>query len=316
MTMPFISRYDARLLLSTTPPTGFEEPTIVTPPPVSPTGYSDLPSDHEEMFYFDESERQEIAQRKLRRKRDEQQHKRIRLREAEDKQREENIRLSKIPPPDQILLMSRTLEALNSSPSPSLLEIKILANHGNDPRFASFLGKDGKYRTYWESLKSGQQSTEKSGSSEQPKLSQVENNGLQGIADYGESSDEADVDQEDEEQEHADGGDEDNQTKNDDKLEGTSRTTITVTSDPLSPTHDLSPAIELVESADPLDEVQPPGLPTHPVPGIHDSLPDKPIDETERLRRQARAKEWAAQRKKLGSPAKEDTSARPSDLIE
>ncbi|EGG10975.1 uncharacterized protein MELLADRAFT_102807 [Melampsora larici-populina 98AG31] len=312
----WVDRYDARLLLPTTPPTGFEEPTILTPPPVSPTGYSDLPSDHEEMFYFDESERQEIAQRKQRRKRDEQQHKRIRLREEEEKQREENIRLSKIPPPDQMLLMSRTLEALNSSPSPSLLEIRILANHYQDSRFASFLGKDGKYRLYWEEMKLGKHST-KNSADEQPKVSQVENNGLQGIADYGESSDEAEVGEDDEEQENVHECEEQNQTYENDKLEGKTRSAIPVTSDPLSPTRNpSSPAGELVEPIDPSDEVLPPGSPTDLVPIIDDSLAHKPIDEAERLRRQARAKEWAAQRKKLGSPAKEDISTRPPDLIE
>ncbi|KAH9810558.1 hypothetical protein DFH28DRAFT_902770 [Melampsora americana] len=315
----WVDRYDARLLLSRTPPHGFEEPTIITPPPVSPTGYSDLPSDHEEMFYFDEMERQEIAQRKLRRKRDEQQHKRIRLREEEEKQREENIRLSKIPPSDQILLMSRTLEALNSSPSPSLLEIRILANHGNDPRFASFLGKDGKFRSYWESMKSGKQAT-KNATSEKSKVSEVQINGLQGIADYGESSDEGDAVKEDGEHEHVDGNEEESQTKNDDKLEGTSRSTRLVTSDPPSVTRNPSPPTGgLVKPIDPPGEDLPLGSPTDPelnVLNIHDTLAHKPIDEAERLRRQARAIEWAARRKKLGSIVTEDMSTRSPDPTE
>jgi hypothetical protein len=61
-----IGRYDARLLLS--PPRASStlsnlDPQITTPPHLSPTGYSDLPSDHEEMFYFEPHERLEIAQK-------------------------------------------------------------------------------------------------------------------------------------------------------------------------------------------------------------------------------------------------------------
>lgn len=212
-------------------------------------------------------------------------------------------------------LMSRTLEALNSSPSPSLLEIRILANHGSDERFACFLGKDGKYRSYWEEMKSRKHSTESS-ASKQPNISQVENNGLQGIADYGESSDEAEVGEDDKAPEHVGECEEEKRTNNSDKLEGTSRSAIPMTSDPLSPTRNpSSPVVGLVEPIDPSDEVLPPGSPTDSVP-IIDSLAHKPVDEAERLRRQARAKEWAARRKKLGSPAKEDMSTRPPDLIE
>lgn len=41
---------------------------------------------------------------------------------------------------------------LSASPDPSLLEMRILANHGVDPRF-SFLRKGGKFREVWDQLR-------------------------------------------------------------------------------------------------------------------------------------------------------------------
>jgi len=105
------------------------------------------------MFYFEPQERLEIAQKKLRRRRDDERTARIKLREEEDRLHEEQLRLSKIPPAEQIALMKRTLDALKASPSPSLLEIRILTNHGHDPRFSSFLRREGKWSAYWESMK-------------------------------------------------------------------------------------------------------------------------------------------------------------------
>lgn len=46
--------------------------------------------------------------------------------------------------------MSHTATSLLSSPNPSLLELRILANHASDPRF-EFLR--GRYKTTWERLK-------------------------------------------------------------------------------------------------------------------------------------------------------------------
>ncbi|KAI9622140.1 hypothetical protein KEM48_007454 [Puccinia striiformis f. sp. tritici PST-130] len=195
-------RYDARLLLS--PPSSHStlsnlQPQITSPPPLSPTGYSDLPSDHEEMFYFEPEERHEIAQKKLRRKRDDERSVRIKLREEEDRLREEQLRLSKIPPTEQVTLMKRTLEALKTSPSPSLLEIRILANHGNDPRFSSFLRREGKWRDYWESMKSDPDLSSSTTPSDQPVQKRSSSSVIPsatvatcGLVDYGDSSDEDD----------------------------------------------------------------------------------------------------------------------------
>lgn len=71
-----MSRYDALNLLTTSP----------SPRPASPrsdSGFSDLPSDSEEHFYFDEGERAEIGRRKKRRAMEEGREARIRAMEAE-----------------------------------------------------------------------------------------------------------------------------------------------------------------------------------------------------------------------------------------
>lgn len=48
--------------------------------------------------------------------------------------------------------MHKLHATLLSSPAPALLEIRILANHGADPRF-SFLRKGGKWREVWEEIR-------------------------------------------------------------------------------------------------------------------------------------------------------------------
>lgn len=56
-------------------------------------------------------------------------------------------------------LMQRTAAALSNSPNPMQLEMKIYANHGNDPRFA-FLRDDvqvGEAREAWLRLRSGEE---------------------------------------------------------------------------------------------------------------------------------------------------------------
>ncbi|PLW48360.1 hypothetical protein PCASD_02936 [Puccinia coronata f. sp. avenae] len=198
----WVDRYDARLLLS--PPRASStlsnlDPQITTPPHLSPTGYSDLPSDHEEMFYFEPHERLEIAQKKLRRRREDERSARIKLREEEDKLREEQLRLSKIPPAEQITLMKRTLGALQASPSPSLLEIRILTNHGNDPRFSSFLCREGKWRAYWESMKTDHPDPPGAASTHQQQSSAPKSPirpalATGGLVDYDDSSEENDTD--------------------------------------------------------------------------------------------------------------------------
>lgn len=48
--------------------------------------------------------------------------------------------------------MRKLSTTLSTAADPSLLEIRILANHGNDPRFG-FLRKGGKWRNVWEEIR-------------------------------------------------------------------------------------------------------------------------------------------------------------------
>lgn len=48
--------------------------------------------------------------------------------------------------------MRKLSATLSVAADPSLLEIRILANHGNDPRFG-FLRRGGKWREVWEAIR-------------------------------------------------------------------------------------------------------------------------------------------------------------------
>lgn len=50
--------------------------------------------------------------------------------------------------------MKKLHQTLSGSPDPSLLEIRILASHGVDPRF-SFLRKGGRFREVWDKIREG-----------------------------------------------------------------------------------------------------------------------------------------------------------------
>ncbi|MBW0484943.1 hypothetical protein O181_024658, partial [Austropuccinia psidii MF-1] len=297
--------YDARLLLSPRPCSTFHQPCIVSPPPLSPTGYSDLPSDHEEMFYFDLDERQEIAQKKLRRKRDDERYLRVKLREEEDRQREAELKLSRIPPPEQINLMSRTLQALKSSPAPSLLEIRILTNHGSDPRFSSFLRKDGKWWDYWESMKSGESETQdikELPSRPAPQPVGRSSNGLCRLADYGDSSDDGHESGSDKshtanssyEQEHIKGRNNLENDAHENSLPGPSN------SDSFHPSGmgESSPQVNFSQRRDQQDLVN------SELEALHVLLDDHQttkVEPAEQLKRQERARQWAERRRKLAS---------------
>lgn len=50
--------------------------------------------------------------------------------------------------------MNKLSATLQAAQDPALLEMRILANHGSDPRF-SFLRKGGKWREEWETIRKG-----------------------------------------------------------------------------------------------------------------------------------------------------------------
>jgi hypothetical protein len=82
--------------------------------------------------------------------------------------------------------MTKLHSTLSTSPDPSLLEMRILANHGADPRFA-FLRKGGKWRDVWERIRKGERGTEKE---------VEETKGGLGLVAYGSDSDDEGSDEE------------------------------------------------------------------------------------------------------------------------
>lgn len=104
------------------------------------------------------------------------------------------IQAASLQPDDpQRELMRRTATHISSSPNPAQLEMRILANHGGDKRFAFLRGRWGRF---WK--------TEKARAKEALKATQEDERsgpGLVGLADYGDSDQDDDGPGEDEEQE-------------------------------------------------------------------------------------------------------------------
>ncbi|KAA1133092.1 hypothetical protein PGTUg99_013203 [Puccinia graminis f. sp. tritici] len=225
--------------------------------------------------------------------------------------------------------MKRTLDALKGSPSPSLLEIRILTNHGNDPRFSSFLRRDGKWRAYWEAMKAGPDPsdsaapTTSSSSSTQPSDPQgsstphpTSNPALAagGLVDYDDSSDENENDDLvsskplnlEETEPPADNNPSSSTNRaseadeKDNPIEPRSETNNdserTPESEVQAPLQTTRPTLPIdnddgEEEAILLEQLQPSTL-LDPIPT------PKTVDPIERLNRQQRAKLWAQNRKK------------------
>ncbi|POY73903.1 hypothetical protein BMF94_3074 [Rhodotorula taiwanensis] len=196
-------RYDLLHFLSSIPPI----PRLAPPDPAQmatqSSGFDDLPSDHEEMFFLNSrADRAEVERKKKRRRLEEERERRVRERMKEDGDEAEDLGASEgdEPPKEIHLLMSRLHTTLSRSPNPALLELRILANHGSDVRFASFLKRDGKWREAWETMRRGQGPGHGQGSGQVvaevgdgPDKEREEKNptttGLGGLADYGSDSD-------------------------------------------------------------------------------------------------------------------------------
>ncbi|SCZ90940.1 BZ3500_MvSof-1268-A1-R1_Chr1-3g02403 [Microbotryum saponariae] len=149
----WIDRYDALNLLSSLP---ILEPT--TTPLLPPDlGFEDLPDDAEEMFYFEPEEREAIERERRSKRLELGREERIKAlkREEEEEEEEENEDEETEPSEIQLALMKKLHTTLSNAADPSLLEIRIMANHGRDPRF-DFLRKEGKWSDVWERIKKGE----------------------------------------------------------------------------------------------------------------------------------------------------------------
>jgi hypothetical protein len=197
-------RYDARLILDSPPahPEGRRSP--------SPSGWSDIPSDAEDTFFFDEAEAEDYRRDKRRRIIASAHEERLRALaqlEPPDEPQEtcwasdeevcyrtrSNSSLIhgshpaldvKKKQPDKVQkdLMQRTARHIQSSPNPAQLEMRILANHGADDRFAFLRGR---WSRCWKAA-TDQARTEI--------LKRDEPAGLGGLAGYGSDDGDSDAD--------------------------------------------------------------------------------------------------------------------------
>ncbi|TFK38408.1 hypothetical protein BDQ12DRAFT_111255 [Crucibulum laeve] len=184
-------KYDIRLLLDTLP-----SPTTASSAsrsaPASPSGWSDLPSDTEDTFFFSPEEAEDFHREKRRKLIEKNREERLKARLAEDGE-EEQVEEEEVwggsdeePEPTQKQLMERTAVHLLTSPNPAQLEMRILANHGKDKRFAFLRGR---WSRMWRLVK-GKARMEK----EQKESEKKNGPGLGGLDAYGDSDDNDDSD--------------------------------------------------------------------------------------------------------------------------
>lgn len=178
-------RYDARLLLDAV--SEHASPKISQSRSLSPTGWSDLPSDTEDTFFFTPNEIEDYRREKRRRLIDQNREDRLRALAETDEGEQSDLWGGSDEEPDDVQseLMKRTALHLLSSPNPAQLEMRILANHGADKRFAFLRGRWSRaWRTTKERLR--QEKVDQSTQS----LRASRNVGLGGLAAYGDSDDE------------------------------------------------------------------------------------------------------------------------------
>lgn len=91
--------------------------------------------------------------------------------------------------------MTRLHSTLSSSPNPSLLELRILANHSKDERF-SFLREGGRWRSVWGEIRRGERGADGQRVEKERGGEEAENKGILGLVAYGSDSDEEEQEQE------------------------------------------------------------------------------------------------------------------------
>ncbi|KAG0692974.1 hypothetical protein DFH29DRAFT_966425 [Suillus ampliporus] len=181
----WVDRYDVRLLLDSLPKHASSNAS--QPRSLSPTGWSDLPSDTEDTFFFTPHEIEDYRREKRRRLIDRNREERLRALAATDESEHADLWGGSDEEPDDVQseLMKRTALHLLSSPNPAQLEMRILANHGADKRFAFLRGRWSRaWRTTKEKLR--QEKVDQSAQS----LRASQKAGLGGLAAYGDSDDE------------------------------------------------------------------------------------------------------------------------------
>ncbi|KAI5891549.1 uncharacterized protein SCHCODRAFT_02504386 [Schizophyllum commune H4-8] len=176
----WVDRYDARLLLDSVPSFGTTQP--AAPPPSG--GWSDLPEDAEDLFYFAPDEIDDYRREKRRRKMEREHEERVKARRAEDGEEEDDDPWGgsdEEPDEPQAELMRKTAKHILSSPNPAQLEMRILANFGGEKKFAFLRGR---WSRAWAAtnVRARQEKAE----AEKPNTP-----ALGGLGDYGDSDDES-----------------------------------------------------------------------------------------------------------------------------
>ncbi|KAI6033516.1 hypothetical protein PISMIDRAFT_329578 [Pisolithus microcarpus 441] len=148
-----VDRYDVRLLPDVLPTAHDHSDSSPNAPParrpLSPSGWSDLPSDTEDTFFFSPEEAEDYRRDKRRKLIDYAREERMRAILARDRERGGTVvedsdvwgGSDEKPDETQKELIRRTAVHMISSPNPAQLEMRILANHGADKRFAFLRGR-------------------------------------------------------------------------------------------------------------------------------------------------------------------------------
>ncbi|KAH9850926.1 hypothetical protein C2E23DRAFT_833437 [Lenzites betulinus] len=192
----WVDKYDARLLLDALPE--FSAAATSSPTePSSPGGWSDLPSDAEDTFFFSPDEIEDYRRDKRRRVIHEDRQARLRALHVEapnDGQppadpREDWGGSDEEPDEAQRGLMQRTATHVLASPNSAQLEMRILANHGADPRFAFLRGR---WARAWRLMKT---KIRLDAAAEKQRISEgKESAGIGGLAGYGDSDEDSNDD--------------------------------------------------------------------------------------------------------------------------
>ncbi|KAG9312463.1 hypothetical protein JVU11DRAFT_6847 [Chiua virens] len=153
--------------------------------PLSPNGWSDLPSDSEDTFFFSPDELEDYRREKRRRLMDRDRDERLRALaaiEGEEGDPDPWGGSDEEPDDTQRELICRTASHIISSPNPAQLEMRILANYSTDKRFAFLRGR---WSRVWriEKERAKQRLAEEAQKTQSPPVSTP----LGGLAGYGDS---------------------------------------------------------------------------------------------------------------------------------
>ncbi|PBK77313.1 hypothetical protein ARMSODRAFT_1079342 [Armillaria solidipes] len=158
----WVDRYDARLLLYDIDVERAGRSVL----PESPGGWSDLPSDTEDTFFFSPEEADDYHREKKRR--------------LNDQAREERLRSDEEPEESVKEVMRRTAKLILSAANPTQMEMKVLVDFGDkQPAFAFMKGR---WSRAWKTVKA----TTRLQLAEEV-MQRNASAGLGGLADYGDS---------------------------------------------------------------------------------------------------------------------------------